>query len=283
MLSTFKAWLAGFARRTDQSPNHVSASLPRAVDVGWLLNTTTARFIWGEPRRVTRDDPPARHAKSASMCPAVIDYEARMYEIACPIDVRLGFRRDPKGIPALVNLDGDSATIRNKHLDQMMVLVSEKEWRHPKRPIIQLVTPYVFVSDEPVYLTQLPPISYYHRDPWPGVILGGRMPIDIWPRQLMWAFEWWDTSKELVLKRGEPWFYLRFEGADPTQHIRLSEAEMTPELQEHINGLTGVSNYVDQTFSLFKVAQERRPKTLLVKKQRNSDEASPTEDSSVQS
>ena len=244
----------------------MAPSTRRAVEIGWLLDTDKARFIWGAPQRVKRGDPPPTHAKSVNYCPAVLEYEARMFEVPCPIDVRLRFHRDEKGVPGLINVDGDKSSIRSKHLNQMLAIVSQREWRHPDRPVVQLITPYVFVSDEPVFMTQMPPISHYRPDPWPGTLIGGRLPIHIWPRQMMWAFEWWDTSKDLVLRRGEPWFYVRFETHDPTRPIRLFEAETTPELAEHMKGLGAVANYVDRTFSLFKVAEARRPERLLVRK-----------------
>ena len=48
----------------------------------------------------------------------------------------------------------------------------------------------------------------------------------------------------------------------------MIEAERTPELQEYIDRLSGVVNYVNQTFGLFKAAEAIRPKTLLKAKQR---------------
>lgn len=240
----------------------------RAVEVGWFLDTDKATFIWDEPRRIKRDDPAPKHAKAVNYCPAVLDHEARMFEVPCPLDLRLGFKPDEKGEPRIVNLEGDQSTVRSKTLSQMLAVVSRREWRHPNRPILQIITPYVFVADEPVYMTQMPPVSWYNPSPWPGALVGGRLPIHIWPRQMMWAFEWWDTSKELVLKRGDPWFYVRFETHDPSRPIRFFEAEVTPELKAHLQGLSAVSNYVNRTYSLFKTAQDRRPKTLLVKKKR---------------
>jgi hypothetical protein len=50
--------------------------------------------------------------------------------------------------------------------------------------------------------------------------------------------------------------------------VRLVEAERTPELLSFIASLTDVTNFVNQSFQLFKTARERRPKTLLVEKQR---------------
>lgn len=254
-------WLKG------RQPEWLQPGTRRAVDVGWLLDTDRARFIWSEPRRVKSDAPPPRHAKSASYCPAVVEHEARMFEVLCPIDLRLGYQVQD-GKPQLLNLDGDQSTIRSKHLNQMLSLVSPREWRHPERPMIQIFTPYVFVADEPVWAMQLPPITHYQKDPWPGVLFGGRVPIHIWPRQLMWAFEWHDTSKPLILHRGDPWFNVRMETFDPTRPVRVFEAERTPELDEQIKGISAVSNFVDRTHALFKVAQERRPARLLVRKQR---------------
>jgi hypothetical protein len=150
----------------------------------------------------------------------------------------------------------------------MLAILGRKEWRHPDRPIIQIITPYVFIADEPVYMTQMPPISHYYANPWPGVLIGGRLPIHIWPRQMMWAFEWFEPSKPLVLRRGEPWFYVRFETFDPTRPVRLFEAELTPEFRDYKNGLSAVANYVNRTYSLFKTAESRRPKTLLKRKVR---------------
>ncbi len=71
-----------------------------------------------------------------------------------------------------------------------------------------------------------------------------------------------------MLRRGEPWFHIRFETPDPSRKIRLTEAEMNDELRTFMNGIEGVTNCVQRTFSLFKTARRRRPKKLLVKRKR---------------
>lgn len=242
------------------------AARSRILDVGWLIDTERTQFIWSPPRRFTRERPERRHAKSLTQCPAMVDHEARLYEILCPVDAQIGFRYDDQKRPALINLLGDQSPIRSKHLNQMVSIVDPREWAHPNRPVIQFITPYVFIADETCYVNQLPPFGFYRRDPLPGLMVGGRLPIDIWPRHLMWAFEWYETDKPLVLRRGEPWWYARFEATDPSRPVRMVEAEMTPELKEFMQGLSGVTNYVSQTFQLFSVARERRPAKLLVEK-----------------
>jgi hypothetical protein len=248
-----------------KKPDDTQAS--RVADVGWLLDTEKATFIWEAPRKLSRPSPRIAHAKGVSVCPAVIDHDARLFEVTCPVDLHLRFQMNGEE-PALVNVAGDQSSIRGSHLGKMFVIVNRKEWRDPNRPIVQFMTPYTFLADEPVTITQLPPFYHYAANAWPGILIGGRFPIDVWPRGLVWAFEWYDTSKELIIKRGEPWFYCSFETMDPSRRVRLVEAELTPQLKEYMNGIKGVTNYVKRTFSLFPVARERRPKTLLVAKQR---------------
>ncbi len=239
----------------------------RVVEIGWLLDAEKGTFIWEAPRKLQREETGMRHAKSVRFCPAVIDHDARQFEVLSPIDMHLRFAVDEKTkMPTLINVSGDQSTVRPKHLAQMITIVSPKEWRHPQRPVIQLITPYVFVSDEPVYINQLPPYNHYRETQLPGLLIGGRFPIEVWPRQLMWAFEWHEPKKDIIIKRGEPLFYARFETADPARPVRLVEAVMTPDLRAHINAMSGVTNYVNRTFSLFDIARQRRPKKLLTKK-----------------
>lgn len=239
----------------------------RVVDVGWFLQTQKAGFMWEEPRNITRNDVRPQAVKSVAYCPAVLDYEARMFEIPCPIDLRLRCRFDEKGKFNLITPDGERSAVRSNRLNELLTIVSRNEWRHPDRPIIQIMTPYTFIADEQVYIMQMPAFMNYNPE-LPGVVIGGRLPIHIWPRVLMWAFEWYDTKKDLVLTRGHPWFYARFETQDPSRQIRLFEAENTPALQEYLTGMNGVTNYMSRTFSLFKTATKRRPKQLLVRKKR---------------
>jgi hypothetical protein len=239
--------------------------LRSVVDVGWLLSEDRASLIWDDPQPVRRSRAKPLSAKSVQVCPAAIDFDARHFVVPCPIDVRLRVRLEHGRPPALENADGARSTIRSKTLGQMVTLINQNEWRHPDRPILQFTTPYLFLADDPVYLSQLPPFLDYIDPAWPGVPVGGRFPIHIWPRHLSWAFEWHDTAKDLVLARGQPWFYVAFETYDPTSRVRLVEAQVTPDGKRYIESIVGVTNYVNRTYSLFERAKRRRPKTLLVR------------------
>ena len=234
------------------------------VTVGWLLNVERGAVIYEAPERVRSGEMSRTHAKSASRCPAILNLESRYVEVKCPFDLRLGFVRDSDGRPGLRNLLGPASPVRSNKLADLMHLVHEAEWRHPDRPTVQMRLPYVFVADEPVYLSQVAPFLHYRAEPWPGTLFGGRFPIDVWPRPLMWAFEWHDTEKELRLARGEPLFYCQFETIPPDRPFRLVEAQRTPELDAYLEHISGAVSYVNQTFALFRTAGERRPERLVV-------------------
>ena len=240
---------------------------PRSSTVGWLFANDKTSMIWPSPQPVRQESSVSVSSKSVGVCPAVIEFDRRHFLITCPIDVHLRLTIESDGKINVNNLDKQGA-VRPGALQQMLLFMPQPEWRHPERPVIQITTPYLFISDDPIYINQFPPFLHYGGAARPGVQLCGRYPIDVWPRPLMWAFEWHDLSKELVLKRGEPWFYVRFEGGDPSASVRLIEAEMTPELRSYTDSITDVTNYVDRTFSLFKTARERRPEKLLVPKSR---------------
>lgn len=233
------------------------------VEVGWLLQTEHANFLWYPPKQFKHTESPPEHSKSVAFCPSVIDHEARLFEVPCPFDLHLRVKIDDGGEATLVDVAGEKSGMEPRSLAQITIVAGRKEWRHPKRPIFQIRTPYTFLADEAVYLTQLPPVLYYREPAWPGLVIGGRIPIKVWPRPLNWAFEWHDINKDLVLVRGEPWFYVRFEMPDASRHARLVEAQLTPELRKYLAGVNGVVKYVNKTFSLFSIAEQRRPERLL--------------------
>jgi hypothetical protein len=236
----------------------------RVIDVGWLMRVGQAAFIWDPPAVYRREGRLPEHAKSAAYCPAVVDYERRLVQINCPFDLRLRVVIKDTGEAALEDVNGIRSGMMPHTLVKLAKMAPRNEWRHLDRPVFQFRTPYIFLADTPVYLSQLPPFNDYRDPPWPGLLIGGRLPIHVWPRSLNWAFEWYDVSKELILKRGQPWFYCRFETTDPSLNVRLVEAEYTADLKTYLAGIDGVVEYVNGTFSLFSAARQRRPERLLI-------------------
>jgi hypothetical protein len=226
-----------------------TAAPSRVVEVGWVMTGVAGGLAWEAPRKFVRNDNASTHAKSVAFCPAVIDHEARLFEIVCPADIEIAFRRDSNQ-PELAVSAADPAAA--PLIAQVFALAPQTEWRHPERPLLQAATPYVFVADEPVFVTQFPPFSFYRSPALPGIGIGGRMPIDGLPHALIWPFEWHDTKRSVALRKGEPLFYVRFETIDPSRPVRFVEGELTPELNACLSD----------------GAKSRRPKQLLAPKKR---------------
>jgi hypothetical protein len=246
------------------------SSAPRRVlEIGWVVDWAKGGLIFDAPHPYLRKAPAPPSSKAVGYCPAVLDHEARFIEVPCPVDMHLRLGKDEKGKLRLDFVTDARASAGARQLAQLVTLNGPSQWRDPGRPVVQIAAPYRFVCDEPAWLMQMPPIFHYRRPGLPGVMIGGRFPTHVWPRILMWAMEWHEPSEDLILRRGEPWFYLRFEAADPTRPVRLVEAEMTPELRAYCDGMDGVVNYVNRTFSLFPGAAKRRPPRLLVPARRS--------------
>lgn len=252
------------AQEADKTPAAESGR-SRGYTVGWLPQMERSSVIWDAPKPFRPEHAKNPIAKSVTQCPAVLDFDRRFFVINSPIDLHLRLSVND-GELGITNLLHDRSPVRDTALQQMIMFQPQPEWRHPNRPVMQMLTNYVFVSDDPLFINQYPPFLNYNPAPRPGVQINGRFPVDVWPRTLQWGFEWWDMSKDLILRRGEPLFYVLFEGPDPTAPVRLIEAKRTPELMSHIESISGVTEYVSQTYSLFENARERRPERLLFPK-----------------
>ena len=81
-------------------------------------------------------------------------------------------------------------------------------WRNEERPVIQIECPYAFITDDDIYLTQLPPFLNFNSSYWPGTLIAGRFNITNWPRTLSRHLNGMIFPQDLILKRGKPWFYV---------------------------------------------------------------------------
>ena len=239
------------------------ASGPAPLQVGWVLDSGHATFLYDAPRRVTALGLRPGEGAEDDFDSVVVDEEWPYFEVVSPYSLSLKPVRDRQGRFQVVNTLRDAHSPGPAAAQQAVAPVAPELWRSPQRPVVQIATPFRLISDEAVWVTQLPPFATPEQQSWPGAFVPGRFPVQLWPRMLSWAFEWHDPTQELVLREGEPWFYLKFESQDPIRRIEMVEARMTPALRRYCQGLDGVVHFVKRTYSLFEVARRRRPERLL--------------------
>ena len=133
------------------------------VTIGWFLTQDKGAVMFDPPERVLFRQTNKAHAKSASRCPAVIQLESRYFMVKCPFDIHLGFGRDDKGKPHLINRAGAASPIRANKLGEVMTLVSEPMDYRIAPPCRCVALP--LIADE-LAPSPLPP-SRYRREQLP--------------------------------------------------------------------------------------------------------------------
>jgi len=235
------------------------------VDIGWFIEENKGKFVFFEPQPLFKSRERAISQRAVQACPAVNELERDYYVIKCPFDIRL--RCSKRENEYELHIVEDGTRIDDDLISEYVFLMQPNLWRSKSKPVIQIKVPYFFLCDEPCYMTMLAPYMSSDTFKWPGTMVGGRLPINIWPRILNFAFEWSDLDQDLILRRGHDLCYLYFETKNLRTKPNLFELENTAELQEFRAGLSSTPKYMSNTFSLFETALKRRPKTLLRKKE----------------
>jgi len=232
--------------------------------VGWLLAEDLASVVFFPPERL---DWPTTRTGGATDCPAISDLARHYYVVRSPVTLSLRCTRFTPGKEFFYDVpevEGEKV-LAGRSLQRLLTVTPPAIWENPDHPTLQLNLPYVFVSDESVFVEQLPA---FFTSQLPVLLYGGRFPIDVWPRQLNFSFQWVDLQRDLLIRRGEPLFYVRFYPTERDRKVQLVEAERTRELEQFMASVRGVTGLVDKTFGLFQRAAELRPPVLVVPKQR---------------
>jgi len=237
---------------------------PVTVDIGWFIEESQGKFVFFEPIPLFKERKSPLSNRAVQACPAINELEREYFVLKFPFDVRL--RCSKRGQEFDLHVVEEGTRIDDDLLSRFVFLMSSNLWRDKNHPVIQIKLPMFFLSDEPCYMSMIAPYMSKNMVSWPGVFIGGRMPIHLWPRILNWAFEWTDLSQDLILRRGQHICYMYFETKNLRTKANLFELEYTPELQEFRRGISSTPKYMSNTFSLFETASQRRPKKLLRKK-----------------
>lgn len=237
---------------------------PNKLDVGWFVDEPQAKFVFPEPQPLFKQRQKALSRRAVQACPAINELERDYFLLKFPFDLRLRCVKNAASFDLHVVEDG--TRIDNDLVSRFVHLMETNLWRSPNAPVIQIKVPYFFLSDDPCFMTMLAPYMSRNMVDWPGLFIGGRLPISLWPRTLNWAFEWTNLNEDLILRRGQDLCYLYFEGSTLRSKVSLHELELTEELVEYRRGIASVPKFMSNTFSLFETALKRRPSQLMKKK-----------------
>ena len=196
-------------------------------------------------------------------CPANVQFQQNVYVIRAGLNLELQMFPPDRDHPTWDLRPTDLDAIDPQALKRMIAFEPFPEgYVDPEKPVIQYRTSYCFYADEPVTMQLLPVINEpYER---PGITICGEFDIHAWQRSIQWAFEWWDTSKVLTIKKGDPLFYLKFVvHKDPSEKVKLVRLKANDATMQPILRANNVGHFTRRTFDLFDIARKwRAPKYI---------------------
>lgn len=191
----------------------------------YLLGGRAYKKICFPPEKLKMND----HVKgNGKFCPALTNIFKNTYVIRSPFDLHLRIEKTPNNTWWVEVLPDSS--LQPNQFNNIFSINGLDDQNNKDWPLLQMNFPYTFISDDDVYLETLPPLLEYNKVP--GVILAGTFSIRDWHRRYNWGFEWRDTSKNLVIKRGDPISYIRFNPVNRNDKIKLREIHMTDDIKE---------------------------------------------------
>jgi hypothetical protein len=230
--------------------------------VGWFLpRTLEARAVWFDPVRYSWQPAGEKHSGIFLHCPAYQKFARNLFVIRCPFDLHLKCELTDEGCDLSV---GDESSIKPEKLVGLIKVHPKNEWREADKPLLQLLLNYYFLSDDDLDLQYLSPLTTTFFEPaLPGLVLQGRWNIKSWVRPINFVFEWWHTSSDLIIKRGQPILNVMFHSKDLDTKIVLVEAEETAEVIEMARGIQNINSYIRNVFSVLPNVVKNRPRRLV--------------------
>jgi len=212
--------------------------------IGWCFNRDEGVVAYDAPVPLSRLIGNQNVNMGVGSCPAVIDFNVRTYTILSPYTFRLRASKvsDDEFSFHIVYPDTEVA---ESILKVELSFQPRSLWRDKRIPILQLTLPYVFLSNESVFVNQIEPNRFIGCKPWS--LIEGRFDISTWHRPINWAVEWMDLSNDIIIKRGDPIFQLLFEPVDSASKIKVKKIERDLLVDKSIKKTIGVTDRIKGT------------------------------------
>jgi hypothetical protein len=216
-----------------------------ATRIGWCHSVADGSAVFESPTKVALPKETSALGKGFLSCPAVRDFFVGALQVRAPFSLHLKFQQSGSGSFSITPVY-PRTSIRENRLREFLILEPPMTWRDNNFPVLQIPSPYFFVADEPVEVEQTQPlIAPSSRFNWR--LIPGRFNIYDWQRPLNWAIEWDIRGGDLIIREGEPLYYLRFFDATTgaaLRRVELLQIEMTSELEARVamtRGVTGLT------------------------------------------
>lgn len=233
-----------------------------SAKIGWCFVNIEGTAAYPKPERVSLGKDPSVTKRGHLSCPAVRAAAVGYMSVGSPFSLRLKFRRRDNTVSFIPVYPFTS--INESKLSEIFRLEPREQWRSADVPLFQISSPYFFVADEQIEVEQCQPI-FANSTSLNWRIIPGRFNIYGWQRPLNWAIEWDTKCGDLVIRLGEPLYYLKFFDAEGRliSNPNIQQVELTEDLRAKLNASAGVTSLQRGTAALMRAASDERTGPLL--------------------
>lgn len=228
--------------------------------IGWVNIAEKAAFAYPSPRKFIPPKDMNTLSKGFLSCPAMRHYFDDTYMVCSAFSLRL--RRVTEGKGFTIRPVYPFTSLAANQVSKLVKIQPESTWRKPERVVLQISTPYLFFSDDPIEIEQMHP-TLGDSDSLNWNLIPGRFDIFAWQRALNFAAEWDSLRGDFILRTGDPMYFLRFAG-DCKKPNELIEFPMSNELRERLRLFRGIAAVRRGTFGLMAEASRARENIKLM-------------------
>lgn len=203
------------------------------MKIGWSLLAEEGGICFPAPARFVPQKDQSRDGKGFLNCPAVRGYFSGTYIVTAPFSIQL--RHSLVNGQPVIQPVYPFTSLTEQKVQELIKIEPRSTWRSPDVVVLQMPSPYLFFADQPVVLRQDPcllttPTSLSWRQ------IPGKFNIYDWQRPLNWACEWFVSAGDLIIKAGEPLYFVSFESVhgESVASVDLVQQSLTPELRERL-------------------------------------------------
>lgn len=225
--------------------------------IGWCCTAHEASICFEEPKRVLLGKDQSPGGRGYLSCPSVRAYLTGTYAIRSPFSLRLTSTEGAAG--QIIRPVFPFTSLSPQKVQELVRIEPRVSWRDQQLVVLQIPSPYLFFADEPLILRQDPvqlstPTSHSWR------LIPGKFNIYEWQRPMNWAIEWCPAAGDLIVKAGEPIYYVSFENpmGPPIANPEIVACELTPELEQRLKETRGVTSIRRGVTPLFELARKKR-------------------------
>lgn len=235
-----------------------------AFRVGWCLTANEAAIAYSAPARFVPPKDNSQSGRGFLSCPAVRGYFDGVFAVLSPFSLQIRLVREASG--AYIKPVYPFSSLSEEMFRQFVSVEPVDSWLTAKTIALQLPSPYLFFADSPVSMEQFhPALTSVSSMNWR--VIPGKFDIYAWQRPLNWAIEWDSTLGDLIIRAGEPQYFVRFRESSRGSHeADLVECDFTPKLKARLSLSQGITGIRKSTVPLMKKAGSLRAGKSLMKK-----------------